>query len=219
MCQRAGRGASQGELFFKETGVAVYQEHAVTNRLVSASRKVNAKTLVALLIGATIAISGCDSSTGQPAAKTTSSTAQQPTGSAQPSGTPAATVTPSPTQVAAESEFPPAVAPLKLEHGGTYWGVYVTVVRTDDNFQITPEDQQRLDAGKKSLTDLGYEPDAGAYDLGCEQGVREQLRLDPQRNYATVRIFFATQAQAEQFVTAYQPGVVGTAKVTLYCMD
>lgn len=173
-----------------------------------------------MLISATIAVSGCDSSAGSPAANnTTSGAAQQSAGRAQPTGPSAATVAPSSTQAAAEADFPPAVAPLELEHGGTYWGVYVTVVRADDNLQIAPEDQKRLDAAEKSLTDLGYEPDAGAYDLGCEQGVREQLRLDPQRDYATVRIFFTTQAQAEQFVTAYQPGVVGTAKVTLYCMD
>ncbi|MBP2328407.1 hypothetical protein JOF56_008792 [Kibdelosporangium banguiense] len=69
------------------------------------------------------------------------------------------------------------------------------------------------------MTDIGYKPDSGAFDVGCEQGLVEALRLDPQRQYAATRIFFTTETRAQQFVKAYQPGVVGTAKVTLYCMD
>ncbi|MFL6141484.1 MAG: hypothetical protein ACJ72N_06380 [Labedaea sp.] len=159
-------------------------------------------------------VAGASSGTSQqPVASTTSGSTQQPSSTAKPTGTASST------QTAAKPDFPPAVAPISLKHGGTYWGVYVTVVRADGNLQVTPEDQRRLDAAQKSLTDLGYEPDAGAYDVGCEDGLREQLRLDPQRNYATVRIFFAEPAKAQQFVKAYQPGVVGTAKVTLFCMD
>jgi hypothetical protein len=131
----------------------------------------------------------------------------------------AASGAPSPTKAAAGPVFPPAVAPADLRHGGTYWGVYVTVVRADAGLRVTPDDQKRLDAARKSLADLGYEPDTAGFEVGCEEGMREQLHLDPQRDYAAVRIYFATQAQAGQFVTAYRPGVVGTAKVTLYCMD
>ena len=118
---------------------------------------------------------------------------------------------------ATKPDFPRAVT--ELEHGGTYWGVYITAVRTGQTNQISPEDQMRLDAARKSLTDLGYEPDSGAFDSGCEQGFVEQLRLDPQRKYAATRIYFAEEAQARQFVEAYQPGVVGTAKVTMGCLD
>ena len=185
----------------------------------NALRQVNARALVAILVGAAFAVAGCTSSTEQPAVPTTSSATHQSTTSTGPTSTPAPAVAPSSTPTTAEPDFPPAVAPSALQHGGTYWGVYVTVVRAEDDYQIEPDDQKRLDTAKKSLTDLGYEPDSGAYDIGCEQGMREQLHLDPQRVYAAVRIFFATQAQAEQFVDAYQPGVVGTAKVTLYCMD
>lgn len=207
-------------ILVRNRGVEVYQKHDATNWPMSAARQVVAGTLVAILISMAIAASGCSSSAGQPAASTTSSTTQQPVGTTKPTGATAATAAqPRSTQAAAKPDFPPAVAPSRLEHGGTYWGVYVTVVRADDNYQVKPEDKNRLDAAKKSLTDLGYEPDAGAYDIGCEDGVREQLRLDPRRIYATVRIFFTKQAQAQQFVNAYQPGVVGTAKVTLYCMD
>lgn len=182
-------------------------------------QKYDTRALVALLVGAAFAVSGCTGSTEQPAAPTTSSTSHPSAASADPTSAPADTATPSATPVTAEPDFPPAVAPSALQHGSTYWGVYVTVVRADDNYQVKPDDQERLDAARNSLTDLGYEPDSGAYDIGCEQGMREQLHLDPQRIYAAVRIFFATSAQAEQFVEAYQPGVVGTANVTLYCMD
>lgn len=190
----------------------------------SAFRHVNARALVVIVASAAFAVSGCTGSADQPPAPTTSSTADKPapttdpTSTPVPNSTPVPTDTPSSTPATAEPEFPPAVAPAELQHGSTYWGVYVTVVRTD-NYQIKPEDQKRLDAGKKSLTDLGYEADSGAFDSGCEMGMQEQLHLDPQRIYAAVRIFFTTQAQAQQFVDAYQPGIVGTAKVTLYCMD
>ncbi len=199
----------------------MYRKLAVQESI-TASRKVWA--VATILTGALIATSGCTSSSDRTAAPTSNSSTQQQTSSANstsaaPSSAPSTPDTPSSAQVTAKPEFPPAVAPSALKHGSTYWGVYVTVVRTDDKLQIKPDDQKRLDAAAKSLTDLGYKPDAGAYDIGCEQGMREQLRLDPQRNYASVRIFFAGQSQAQQFVTAYQPGVVGTAKVTLYCMD
>jgi hypothetical protein len=194
--------------------IDVYHKHGAMNR------PVNAGTAVAFLITAAIAISGCSDSTGPPPATTTSGvtqpTAGVPATVAQPNTTGAQ---PSSAHIPAKPDYPPAVAPSALEHGGTYWGVYVTVVRTDGNHQIKPEDKARIDAAEKSLRELGYQPDAGAYDLNCEQGLREQLRLDPQRDYATVRIFFANEAQAQQFVNAYQPGIVGTAKVTLYCMD
>lgn len=176
------------------------------------------RAIVAVFVSAAFAVSGCTSSTDQAAAPTTSSTTHQ-SASADPTSTPAPTVTPSSTPATAKLDFPLAVAPATLQHGSTYWGVYVTVVRADDNHQVEPDDQKRLDAAKESLTGLGYEPDSGAYDNGCEQGMQEQLRLDPQRIYAAVRIFFATPAEAAQFVEAYQPGVVGTARVTLYCMD
>jgi hypothetical protein len=175
--------------------------------------------LAAVLAGAALAASGCTGSTGAPVAGPTSGATRQATAAASPTSAPGATVArQGPGTVTAKPDFPPAVAPAKLEHGGTYWGVYVTVVRADDRQQVRPEDQPRIDAAEKSLTDLGYEPVTGG-DINCDQGVREQLRLDAQRNYAAVRIYFAEQAQAQHFVTAYQPGVVGTAKTTLYCMD
>lgn len=211
--KQADRGAAGNQLFFTHWGTAM-----------SALRQVNARALVAILAGAAFAVSACTGSTEQPAPPTTP-TSQQPASSAEPTSAPNptsapdSTGTPSSTPAPAEPDFPPAVSPSDLQHGSTYWGVYVTVVRADDHYKVTPEDQKRLDAGKKSLTDLGYEPDSGAFDNGCEMGMQEQLNLDPQRIYAAVRIFFATQAQAQQFVDAYQPGIVGTAKVTLYCMD
>ncbi|MEV4315658.1 hypothetical protein [Actinocrispum sp. NPDC049592] len=186
----------------------------------------NAWTVVAMVTGALFAVSGCAGSTDQSPAPTPSSSTHQQTSNANPTNASTASAGPSTSvasssarAAAAQPDFPAAVAPSALQHGGTYWGVYVSVVRTDDKLQIKPDDQKRLDAAAKSLADIGYKPDAGAFDVGCEQGMREQLRLDAQRNYAAVRIFFTEQSQAQRFVTAYQPGVVGTAKVTLYCMD
>ncbi|TDV56158.1 hypothetical protein [Actinophytocola oryzae] len=194
------------------------KNHA-TIRPASALTKFGTRLLVATVAGAAFAVAGCSSPTEQPTVPTPSSTARQSVAATELADAPAPAVTTNSAPVAAESDFPAAVDPSALEHGGTYWGVYVTVVRADDNGQVSPADQKRLDAARKSLTDLGYQPDSGVYDNGCEQGVQEQLHLDPQRTYAAVRIYFATQTQAEKFVEEYQPGVVGTAKVTLYCMD
>jgi hypothetical protein len=206
--------------FFRETwGIVVYRKHNATTKPAGAPRQINKRVLLAVLASAAFVVSGCASSAEQPAAPTTNSTTDQPATGAGPTGVPAIKVTPGSTPTTAEPAFPPAVAPSALQHGGTYWGVYVTVVRTSDDYQVEPADQKRLDVAKKTLTDLGYEPEAGAYDIDCEQGMREQLHLDPQRDYGAVRIFFATRDQAAQFVEEYQPGIVGTAKVILYCMD
>jgi hypothetical protein len=184
---------------------------------------VSAGTLVAVVTGAAILAAGCGSSGDRPRPSGPTAPPSQVPGSTPavytvppPIGTSSATAA-LPDAAVAKPDFPRAVT--QLEHGGTYWGVYITVVRTGDGQQISPEDQKRLDAAAKSLTDWGYNPDSGAFDAGCEQGFVEQLRLDPPRQYAATRIFFANDAQAQQFVKAYQPGVVGTAKVTLSCMD
>lgn len=179
-------------------------------RPMSASRNGGSRMVVALFVSAVFAVSGCGGASERAAGSATGDT---------PASSPTTALPPSSTPTSASPDFPPAVAPDALQHGGTYWGVYVAVVRTDDDAKVTPVDQQRLDAAKKSLTDLGYEPAFGAYDVGCDQGMREQLHLDPRRQYAAVQLYFATRERAAGFVEAYQPGVVGTAKVTLYCMD
>ena len=175
------------------------------------SYRARAATLTTVLISAAIAVAGCASSAGQPLAGTGTNATSTASATSAASGPPTTTAT-----TVVEPDLPAAVA--QVEHGGTYWGVYVTVVRSGTQ-GITQEDKNRLDVAASSLQAMGYEPDTGDFDPGCEQGVVEQLRLDPQRLYAAARIYFATQAEAQQFVTAYQPGIVGTAQVTLYCMD
>ena len=49
--------------------------------------------------------------------------------------------------------------------------------------------------------------------------VLETLGLDPAVDYDAVSVFFDTEADAQTFVDLYQPGVVGTAFVTAYCLD
>ena len=118
-----------------------------------------------------------------------------------------APASPSPSESASPT-FPPE-APA--EHGGEYWAVFLAVVRGVDARH--PEIAEAVQAAK----DLGYS--GGHGEIGCTQGAAEQLRLDPAADYMAVSVFFASQAQAQQFVDAYEPGVVGTAKITAYCMD
>jgi hypothetical protein len=214
--------SSQNDNPFMKSGGVMYHKPVVKK---SNWTSRNAWIVVAIVTGALFAMSGCAGWADQRPAPTPDSSTHQQTSNTSPTNAssmpvaPSISVASSSARAVAQPDFPPAVAPSALQHGGTYWGVYVSVVRADDKLQIKPDDQKRLDSAAKSLTDLGYKPDAGAFDVGCEQGMREQLRLDAQRNYAAVRIFFAEQSQAQRFVTAYQPGIVGTAKVTLYCMD
>jgi hypothetical protein len=65
---------------------------------------------------------------------------------------------------------------------------------------------------------LGYHPSQGG-DLACNRGLREGLRLRPDKDYWVSQVFFATRDQAAQFVAAYPPGVVGTVQVRTYCRD
>ena len=182
--------------------------------------KRNARTLVVVLISAAIAAVGFGSAAAQSLSPSQQlvggSINQPPDTAAPPAGAPEATVVPPNEADGIEApDFPRAVT--EFDHGGTYWGVYITVVRTGQMNEVSPEDQMRLDAARNTLMDVGYQPDSGYLD--CEPGVVEQLRLDPQREYAATRIFFAEEAQARQFVEAYEPGVVGTAKVTMGCLD
>jgi hypothetical protein len=142
-----------------------------------------------------------------------SSSAPAPGTGDVPAGTPAAggVVTPpraTPTTPAVEE---PTVWPTEApaEHGGSYWAVFLDVTRGDD----TAGGQEALAA----LAELGYQ--GGIGDIGCTAGAVEALGLDPTIGYTGVSVFFATAADAQRFVDLYQPGVVGTAKITAYCLD
>jgi hypothetical protein len=66
---------------------------------------------------------------------------------------------------------------------------------------------------------VGYEDDIGSGDIGCEQGAKEALRLDPSRDYRSVSIFFDTQHRRSSFRRRLRAPVVGTARITAYCLD
>lgn len=93
--------------------------------------------------------------------------------------------------------------------GGSYWAVFLAVAYDGA--------EQELQDALGSAHAVGYE--AGIGDIGCTTGAREALGLDPGKSYEAVSIFFTTQADAQEFVDLYEPGVVGTALVTAGCMD
>lgn len=103
--------------------------------------------------------------------------------------------------------FPDPVVP---EQGRFYFGVYFAVTERGAG-------DSKIKAAESDLSDLGYEPSVGGID--CDSGAKEALGLDPLRSYTDVALYFASRADADMFVTLYDPGVVGTAKVKTFCLD
>ena len=93
--------------------------------------------------------------------------------------------------------------------GGTYWAVFLDVSWAGD----TAGEQE----ARAALSEAGYLGSSG--DIGCAQGAAEALGLDPALSYTGVWVEFPTAADAQRFVDLYQPGVVGTARITAYCLD
>ena len=104
--------------------------------------------------------------------------------------------------------FPPAA---ELRHGERFYAVFVAVERTSSALELT--------RAKEELQKAGYRVSPGATDINCDQGAREALRLTPGVDYFVEAVYFLTRQEAQQFVDAFEPGVVGTAFVTLYCRD
>ena len=102
--------------------------------------------------------------------------------------------------------FPALAVPV---HGGRAWAVFVAVARDVGD--------ERLDQAVEDLAAVGYE--TGVSEVGCFQGAAEALGLDPARSYLGVSVEFASAAEAEQMVEAFEPGVVGTAEVVTSCLD
>ncbi|HEX2023493.1 MAG TPA: hypothetical protein VHF00_02220 [Acidimicrobiales bacterium] len=96
-------------------------------------------------------------------------------------------------------------------HGDTAFGVYLAVERT----RTAPE----LARAKEELRRAGYSVPQGVTDISCDQGAREALGLAPDVDYVAVVVYFRTEQAAQQFVDAFQPGVVGTAPVKIFCRD
>jgi hypothetical protein len=103
--------------------------------------------------------------------------------------------------------FPDPVVP---EQGTFYFGVYFVVSEKSAR-------EPKVKAAETDLRNLGFEPSVGGID--CDSGAKEALGLDPSRSYTDVALYFATRSDADMFVTLYDPGVVGTAKVKTFCLD
>ena len=111
-------------------------------------------------------------------------------------------------------KFPP-LADFNL--GGRYWAVYLVLTRTGNDPRVAEARQHVLAAGYHEI-DIVYGP------IGCDTGAREGLersgiRLDPNVDYGTAKLFFDTRQNAEAFVATCQPGVVGTTLMTWSCAD
>lgn len=75
-----------------------------------------------------------------------------------------------------------------------------------------------LERARARAEQAGYD-EVGGGDIDCDQGAREALGLDPDRDYYAVALYFPDRPTAQQFVDAYEPGVVGIADLTTYCLD
>lgn len=114
------------------------------------------------------------------------------------------------TTAVASSTVPPFPPAARVRHEDRVFGVFVAVERT----QSAPE----LARAREELRKVGYAGSDGG-DVNCDQGARETLGLAPDVPYFTVAVYFRTRQEAQQFVDAFRPGVVGTAEVTSYCRD
>lgn len=183
-----------------------------------------AATLTALLVGLSLAACSDVDPAALPVPSATATLEDVPTSApslsaspeqAAPTATPASqTATPRGSS-GAGSRFP--TASRSLQQGGRYWAVYLAVTRTgaDGN----PVDDGPLERASAQAEAVGYDGDVGIGDLGCQQGAQEGLELDPARSYVGTSILFDTREQAQQFVDAFQPPVIGTVRVTAFCMD
>ena len=141
-----------------------------------------------------------------------------PTPTAAPR-TPAATPAPSPispssSPTSTSPAFPPAAA--QVNQGDLVWAVYLAVSRLQDGVPVA---RAELDRAREAAEAVGYQGEVGDGDVDCAQGAREALQLNPDIGYFTASILFATEADARQFITAYEPGVVGLAQITAFCLD
>lgn len=174
-------------------------------------RSMSCRLTAVLALAVCVALSGCSgeaagddvaasSASSTAAATATVATTTGAATTAVPAVTPAAPVT-----TVAAAWPPEAVA----EHGRQYWAVYLEVARSGT-------EQAELQAALASAQSVGYGAGIGG---PCEDGAVEALGLDPGTSYEAVSVFFDTESDAQSFVDLYQPGVVGTAFVTAYCLD
>jgi hypothetical protein len=105
---------------------------------------------------------------------------------------------------------PDRPVPVEVSHGDKVFGVYLSVERGE-----TPTAE--TSAAEAEAKRQQWHHSGG--DIDCDQGAREALRLDPARKYYSIAIYFRTREDAQEFVDLYEPGVVGIAPVTVFCLD
>jgi hypothetical protein len=88
-----------------------------------------------------------------------------------------------------EPPFPPALDD-ELEHDDDVFGVYLAVERAESS--PGPDAQKAI----ADAAAVGYDVDVSS-DIDCDRGAREQLGLDPARDYSTVVLYFETRARAQ----------------------
>jgi hypothetical protein len=102
--------------------------------------------------------------------------------------------------------WPPELA--SIEHGDLVWAAYVAVGLPSFDSPEWAEVEARLAA-------VGYEVSGG--ELACDVGAPEALGQDPQT--LGMAVYFASQADAQQFAELYEHEVVGVVEVQLLCLD
>ena len=182
--------------------------------------------LVAALLGGGVVLGGQDpqdalqvatpptsSPTTAPTPTVTSPPTPTPTASPTPSAVPSPTTGPAQTPPSPPAPTPPAptfpeqTAP---EHGGTRSAVYLAVAYDSADPELAQAQARAREAGYAQV---------GLGEVSCDQGAREALGLAADRTYYAVALYFADRPTAQQFVDAYEPGVVGIADVRTYCLD
>ena len=109
---------------------------------------------------------------------------------------------------------PGAVLPAAVEaveHGQTYWAVYLVVAISGGRPSVRGFDQ-----AVQRVRDSGVP--IGAYGGFCDQGGREAL-ADVGEVDTAVALYFQTEAEARQFAGDLDPPPVRVARVTTYCAD
>lgn len=159
------------------------------------------RTVAAHALALLVMLTGCDGD--ESPEKAAPSTVTRPTRAAT------TTTVPAPT-----STSPPAGAtlptPVAVEHGRDMYGVYLSVERG-----ASPTAETRAAEAEARRHNWPY----SGGDINCDQGAREALGLDPARDYYAIAVYFATAQDAQRFVDGYEPGVVGTAAVKVFCAD
>lgn len=161
--------------------------------------------VVPALVIVLLPLAACGQTGNGAAPSATTSTTKEPTTTSTVSTTPGIS---SPTVTTGSGRrFPPEADNLRT--GERAFGVYVAVERDS----AAPE----LARAEEDLRRVGYSPGPGAPDINCDHGAREALGLTPGVDYFSVAVYFRTRHEAQQFVDAFEPGVVGTAEVTVDC--